>query len=103
MSKILRFICVIFNLTSLTFSFLSENQYLIFGVLIVMALTWLIAEWRNWNWFASLWLFAITTLAAFGMLIGLPALWMFLNGLCALLYWDLSRLIYRLEFAHDPW
>ncbi len=60
---------------------------------------WLIAQWRRWNWAASIALLIFVAAAAFGLWINLPASLMVLGAVGGLLGWDMADFARRLRFA----
>jgi hypothetical protein len=67
--------------------------------LLGFGLLWGLAQWRRWNWFASLGLAVAVIVAAIGLWIAVPAGWMIAGVVGALIAWDLSDFARRLRLA----
>ncbi|MBN1668827.1 MAG: hypothetical protein JW862_17175 [Anaerolineales bacterium] len=67
-----------------------------------IGLCWLLAQWRRWRWFASLYLGLMLLVAAAGVLVWEVAFgWNFAGLLGALLAWDLEAFSRRLALAAE--
>lgn len=68
--------------------------------LLAFALMWGLADWRQWTWFASLYLGMMLLAAVVGILVWeIPFVWNFASLLAALLLWDLQAFSRRLALA----
>jgi hypothetical protein len=65
----------------------------------VLGLTafWLFGEWRRWAWVASAGLVLCAAMGAAGTALGLPAGWMLVSLVAALIAWDLSYFVSMLR------
>jgi len=70
-------------------------------VIGVFGLLWLIGPWRDGSAIGSVGLISLTSAAAFGLWLGLPAGWMLLSTVAALVAWDLDDFSYRLRKAEQ--
>lgn len=66
---------------------------------ILVAASWMVAQWRRWRWFPALGLGAFIVLAAYGLWIGLPAGLMVIGAIGGLAAWDLADFTVRLRYA----
>lgn len=69
------------------------------GMVWILALgfLWLIGQWRQWRWMASIGLVFFVGAAAGGFWLGLAAGWMLLGVVAALDAWDLDYFFQRLS------
>jgi|SRR5215208_601708 len=67
--------------------------------LLLLAVLWLVAHFREWYWFSSIALLATIIAAAYGVWQGFPTVWMLLGAVSGLLGWDLSDFARRLSYA----
>lgn len=66
---------------------------------VLLGILWLLAHWRKYYWFSSVALFVTLIVAAFGVWVEFPTIWMLLGALGGLLGWDLSDFARRLSYA----
>jgi hypothetical protein len=99
MSRIILYLCIVSSLSILAISFILGGYISVFTTLILIALFGLLAEWRGWTWFASIWLLTIAGAAVYGILVELSPFWILTSIISALMAWDLSRLIKRLKIS----
>ena len=57
---------------------------------LVLAVLWLIGEWRGWRWAGSIGLFFFALIALVGIWLGVTAVFAILSLVAALLAWDMS-------------
>ncbi len=69
------------------------------GIDIAIGLLWLAGDWRDWDWVAGPCLTGWVSLATFGIWQELPAGWMLVGVVAALVAWDLSHFAARLRAA----
>jgi len=65
--------------------------------ILVLGGIWLLAEIRRLRWFASIGFFLCVLLAGYGLWIDLPGLWMLAGAVSALIAWDLSDFLLRVQ------
>ncbi len=68
-------------------------------VVAAVGILWLMGAWRDWNGAASVGLIAFVSAAGFGIWQGLPAGWMLVSMILALVAWDLDGSASRLREA----
>jgi hypothetical protein len=68
---------------------------------LLLGLLWLIGQYRRWPQIASLGLAGFVGLAAVGIWQGVPAGWLFVSSVAALVAWDLAHFAQRLEQAEQ--
>jgi hypothetical protein len=66
---------------------------------LLLAVIWLIAQFRKWYWFSSIALIIAVSAAAYGVWHEFPTVWMLLGAVGGLLGWDLSDFTRRLSYA----
>jgi hypothetical protein len=66
---------------------------------LVFGLLWLVSQWRDWSWAASLGFFAFILAAGIGVWIRLNPILMAFSVFASLLAWDLSDFSHRLRRA----
>lgn len=66
---------------------------------LLLAVLWLVAQYRRWYWFSSIALLIAIVAAAYGVWQGFPTVWMLLGAVGTLLGWDLSDFARRLAYA----
>jgi hypothetical protein len=64
---------------------------------LVIGVLWLLGQWRRWYWLSSVGLVAYAGCAAAGLLQGMGAGWMLMGQITALVAWDLSAFVRRME------
>jgi hypothetical protein len=67
--------------------------------ILVLGAAWLLAEVRRQRWFAPLGFLLYLVVAGYGMWIDLPTLWMLAGAVSALIAWDLSDFLLRVQVA----
>lgn len=66
---------------------------------LLLAVVWLLAHFRRYDWFSSIALLIIVFAAAYGVWREFPTVWMLLGAVGGLLGWDLSDFARRLRYA----
>ena len=67
--------------------------------IVLLGITWILAQWRRLYWFSSVAFLLMVIAAGFGVWQDFPLVWMFLGALGGLLGWDLSDFARRLRYA----
>ena len=67
--------------------------------LLVLGAVWLLAEIRRLRWFASIGFLVCLAVAGYGLWIDLSAGWMLAGAVSALIAWDLSDFLLRVQDA----
>lgn len=94
-------ISVLIGMGSLAYAYAGAGfDQLVRGLLILGAI-WLYAGWKRWTWFSIIAILLSVALAGFGLWIELSPGWMIAGALGALLAWDLSEFMRRLDVALD--
>lgn len=65
------------------------------------AIFWLIAQWRQWTWYANIGLVVYILAAGLGIWLDMPAGWMLAGVIGGLTAWDLSEFMNRLRYADE--
>jgi hypothetical protein len=73
---------------------------LVRGLLILGAL-WLYAGRKRWTWFSTIALLLSVALAGYGLWVGLSPGWMVAGAIGALLAWDLTEFMRRMDGAFE--
>lgn len=95
--KIANLTAIIVAAGSLAAGYRSEGHTTAVIWLLVLGVLWLLAEIRRWRWFASIAFLACLAAAAWGLWIGLSGLWMLAGVVSALVAWDLSDFLLRVQ------
>lgn len=66
---------------------------------LLLAVLWLLAHFRRYDWFSSIALLIVVVAAAYGVWREFPTVWMLLGAVGGLLGWDLSDFARRLRYA----
>jgi len=94
---------VLMGVGSLAYVYAGVGIDLFVRGLLFLGVFWLFAGWRRWTWFATIALLLSVALAGFGLWIGLSPGWLISGSLGALLAWDLTGFMRRMDgsFATD--
>ena len=99
MTRAVLFVSILTGMGALARGYLEASQPDVARGLLIFAALWLIAQFRNWRWFASVGLSVTVIFSAYGVWTSAPAGWMLAGILGALFAWDLSDFEQRLENA----
>lgn len=97
--KIVQYVAFVVGIGSLARGYF-EGDRAVFGFWIFgLGAVWLIGEIRRWRWSAASGFLVSVAAAGYGLWIGLSAGWMLTGALSALVAWDLSDFLYRVQEA----
>jgi hypothetical protein len=97
--RCLAFAALALSAVLLGFGFVGEGALPWPEALIVTLLLGVFGEWRGWGWLATLAFALLIMMAAGGLSIGRPAVWMFASGIAALSAWVLGDFARRSSAA----
>ena len=69
--------------------------------LLILGVLWLYAGRKRWTWFSTIALLLSVALAGYGLWIGLSPGWMIAGAIGALLAWDLTEFMRRMDGAFE--
>jgi hypothetical protein len=84
---------------SLAWSYLQVDHEYIALFLSLYGALWILAKWKNWNWFSTGGIFLTLGFAAYGLWIDLSTGWMLAGALGGLMAWDLADFMSRMRSA----
>ncbi len=99
MTRVVLFVSIVTGMGALALGYLESGQPAVARGLLIFAALWLIAQFRNWRWFASIGFSVAVILSAYGVWTSAPSGWMLAGIVGALFAWDLSDFEQRLENA----
>lgn len=99
MTRVILFVSIATGIGALARGYYEAGQSEVVSGLLIFAVLWLVAQFRNWRWFASLGFSVAALLAAYGVWTHVSAGWMLAGIVGALFAWDLSDFEQRLENA----
>ena len=94
-------ISVLMGVGALAFAYSGAGQERVVYGLLALGAVWLYAGWRRWAWASSGIMLLLVAAAGYGLWIALSPGWMIAGALGALLAWDLSEFMRRLDVALD--
>jgi len=97
--KFVKIISIIVGIGALARGYFSEGHSASVTWILVLGAVWLLAEIRRLRWFASIGFLACLVVAGYGLWIDLPAGWMLAGAVSALIAWDLSDFLRRVQDA----
>ena len=97
--KFAKIISIIVGVGALARGYFSEGHNTSVTWILVLGAVWLLAEIRRLRWFASIGFLACLAVAGYGLWIDLPAGWMLAGAVSALIAWDLSDFLRRVQDA----
>ena len=92
-------VSLVIGVGSLAFPYAGAGEELAVRGLLFFGLFWLYAAWRRWAWFSALGILFLVGLAGYGLWIGFSPGWMIAGSLGALMAWDLSEFLRRMDAA----
>lgn len=97
--KFVKIISIIVGIGALARGYFSEGHSTSVTWILVLGAVWLLAEIRHLRWFASIGFLVCLVAAGYGLWIDLPAGWMLAGAVSALIAWDLSDFLRRVQAA----
>jgi len=94
-------ISILVGVGSLAFAYSGIGFDLLVRGLLVFGAFWLYAGWRRWAWVSSLGILLLVALAGLGLWFELSPGWLVAGALGALMAWDLSEFIRRMDVAPE--
>jgi hypothetical protein len=97
--KFAKIISIIVGVGALARGYFSEGHNTSVTWILALGAVWLLAEIRRLRWFASIGFLVCLAVAGYGLWIDLPAGWMLAGAVSALIAWDLSDFLRRVQDA----
>jgi hypothetical protein len=96
MTKILRFICLVFSIVLLTAGYFINNLFWPAMGILIVGILWGVGLVFRWEWVSLLGLFGSFGVATLGLVLGFSTLFLISGSIFASLTWDLDGFYYHL-------
>lgn len=97
--KLVQFVALIVASGALARGYFADERAASAYWILGLGAFWLAGEIRHWRWVASFGFLTFIAVAGYGLWLGLSAIWMLAGAVGALVTWDLSDFLNRIQKA----